>query len=63
VRFQPRQRVYFKSLTSDHVYRGVVIRSLKDGFYLVDDGTGKCPRVIHENRLGTPEIKVTGVFA
>jgi len=63
VKFAPRQRIYFKSLTSDHVYKGFVIRALKDGYFLVDDGTSRPPRVVHGNRLGTPQVKATGVFA
>jgi hypothetical protein len=63
MRFQAHQRVWFKSQLSEKTFRGFVVRPLKDGFYLVDDGTGKCPRVIHEDRLGSPQIKTSGVFA
>ena len=63
MRFQPHQRIHFKSQLSDHRFHGFIIKVLKDGFYLVDDGTGKNPRVIHENRLGSAEIKISGVFA
>jgi hypothetical protein len=63
VKFQPYQRVQFKSVLSEKVFKGFVIRGLKDGYYLIDDGTGRVPRVIHEDRLKVPEINVTGVFA
>jgi hypothetical protein len=63
VKFAPRQKIYFKSLTSDHTYHGHVVRALKDGFYLVDDGTDRPPRAIHGNRLGTPVVKATQAFA
>jgi hypothetical protein len=63
VKFSPHQRVWFKSQLSERTFRGFVIRPLKDGYFLVDDGTGKAPRVIHEDRLKTPEIAITGVFA
>jgi len=63
VRFAPHQRVWFKSQLSEKTFRGFILRPLKDGYYLVDDGTGKVPRVIHENRLRIPQMKTTEVFA
>jgi hypothetical protein len=48
---------------SEKTFRGFILRPLKDGYYLVDDGTGKVPRVIHENRLRIPQMKTTEVFA
>lgn len=63
LRFHPRQRVYFKSLCGERTFRGFVIRPLAHGFYLVDDGTSRPPRVVHGSRLGAPEIKTSGVFA
>lgn len=65
MRFNPGERIYFKSLTGDRVYKGSIIRGLKDGFYLVDDGTGEPPRHIHGSRLGKTQVPhdKTQVFA
>lgn len=57
------QRVRFKSQQSDHWFTGQVVRRLQDGFYLIDDGTGRVPRTIHGNRLGAVEIPKCEVFA
>jgi len=63
MKFRTGQRIYFRSLTSERTYRGHIVRELTGGFYLVDDGTSRPPRVVHGNRLGTPEIRTTQVFA
>ncbi|MGH9822659.1 MAG: hypothetical protein ACREDR_05340 [Blastocatellia bacterium] len=64
MKFTCGQKVYFRSRVSDHVWKGSIVRPLKDGFYLVDDGTDKPPRWVHGNRLGTgPKVECTQVFA
>lgn len=64
MKFQAGQRVQFRSATSDRMFKGEVIRPLKDGFYLVTDGTGLPPRHIHGNRLGAiPRPQYEQIFA
>jgi hypothetical protein len=57
------QRIQFKALHGTRKYTATLIRPLKDGFWWVDDGTGRPPRAIHENRFGLIQIPKGEVFA
>ena len=64
MKFQPGQRVRFKSgVNGEKWFHGEIVRPLKNGFYLVEDKSGCPPRVIHGNKLGLVPIPQGQVFA
>lgn len=50
--FRVGNRVQWRSALTDHIFRGTVLKRLKNGFYLIDDGTGKTPRCVNGAYLG-----------
>jgi hypothetical protein len=63
MKFNLGDRVWFRSATSPKVFKGHIIKCLKDGYYLVDDGTGLSARKKHGSVLGRTQPKADGVFA
>jgi hypothetical protein len=50
-RFHPGDSVSWPSGATEHVFYGFVIRPLKHGRTLVDDGTGLPPIAVRDERL------------
>jgi hypothetical protein len=63
MKFNPGDRVWFSSTTSERKFYGSVLRCLDGNRYLVSDGTGLAPRIKHEVALNKTQPKCDGVFA
>jgi uncharacterized protein YdeI (BOF family) len=58
-KFLSGQPVKFKSLMTDHVFRGRIVRRIAGDDYMVEDRSGRPPRPINVIRL---EPDVDGAF-